>query len=142
MQNAAAAAHIAQTLSQFQKSAAQQQQQGQTTPIHLQSPPTPHHLSMSQGHGHGGGAGPGLNNNNNNSNSNHLHQHQQSRGSGGSTVSPPPSTPPQTAITPFLNINSGNTPRLIMEPAIDETTDLEELEQFAKTFKQRRIKLG
>lgn len=24
----------------------------------------------------------------------------------------------------------------------DETTDLEELEQFAKTFKQRRIKLG
>lgn len=27
-----------------------------------------------------------------------------------------------------------------MEP--DETTDLEELEQFAKTFKQRRIKLG
>ena len=28
------------------------------------------------------------------------------------------------------------------EPAADETTDLEELEQFAKTFKQRRIKLG
>jgi len=24
----------------------------------------------------------------------------------------------------------------------EETTDLEELEQFAKTFKQRRIKLG
>jgi len=29
-----------------------------------------------------------------------------------------------------------------MEPSPDETTDLEELEQFAKTFKQRRIKLG
>ncbi|XP_043195978.1 POU domain, class 2, transcription factor 3-like isoform X2 [Amphibalanus amphitrite] len=28
------------------------------------------------------------------------------------------------------------------EPPPDETTDLEELEQFAKTFKQRRIKLG
>jgi class 2 POU domain transcription factor len=29
-----------------------------------------------------------------------------------------------------------------MEASHDETTDLEELEQFAKTFKQRRIKLG
>ncbi|XP_030564965.1 protein nubbin [Drosophila novamexicana] len=28
------------------------------------------------------------------------------------------------------------------EPSPEETTDLEELEQFAKTFKQRRIKLG
>nr|CAD7264397.1 unnamed protein product [Timema shepardi] len=30
----------------------------------------------------------------------------------------------------------------ILEPSPEETTDLEELEQFAKTFKQRRIKLG
>ncbi|KAJ8673289.1 hypothetical protein QAD02_004551 [Eretmocerus hayati] len=29
-----------------------------------------------------------------------------------------------------------------LEPSPEETTDLEELEQFAKTFKQRRIKLG
>ncbi|XP_052127265.1 protein nubbin-like isoform X1 [Frankliniella occidentalis] len=29
-----------------------------------------------------------------------------------------------------------------LEPALEETTDLEELEQFAKAFKQRRIKLG
>lgn len=28
------------------------------------------------------------------------------------------------------------------EPSPEEMTDLEELEQFAKTFKQRRIKLG
>jgi hypothetical protein len=32
------------------------------------------------------------------------------------------------------------TPRLEMPP--EETTDLEELEQFAKMFKQKRIKLG
>ena len=33
-------------------------------------------------------------------------------------------------------------PPRVLESAIEETTDLEELEQFAKTFKQRRIKLG
>jgi len=43
--------------------------------------------------------------------------------------SPPPSTPP--AVKPTR-----------LEPSLEETTDLEELEQFAKTFKQRRIKLG
>ncbi|XP_018356198.1 PREDICTED: POU domain protein 2-like isoform X2 [Trachymyrmex septentrionalis] len=43
--------------------------------------------------------------------------------------SPPPSTPP--AVKPTR-----------LEPSPEETTDLEELEQFAKTFKQRRIKLG
>ncbi|KAG8226842.1 hypothetical protein J437_LFUL004083 [Ladona fulva] len=30
----------------------------------------------------------------------------------------------------------------LLDPSPEETTDLEELEQFAKTFKQRRIKLG
>lgn len=29
-----------------------------------------------------------------------------------------------------------------LEPTADDTADLEELEHFAKTFKQRRIKLG
>merc|ERR1719187_182521 len=33
-------------------------------------------------------------------------------------------------------------PRHWPEPPPEEPTDLEELEQFAKTFKQRRIKLG
>lgn len=33
-------------------------------------------------------------------------------------------------------------PPRVLESTIEETTDLEELEQFAKTFKQRRIKLG
>lgn len=34
----------------------------------------------------------------------------------------------------------GNAPRLDLPP--EESTDLEELEQFAKLFKQKRIKLG
>lgn len=60
--------------------------------------------------------------------------------SGGGLVSrgltqqrspPPPGTPP--AVKP---------PPTRLEPSPEETTDLEELEQFAKTFKQRRIKLG
>lgn len=40
--------------------------------------------------------------------------------------------------------NSIKTPQppRVLESTIEETTDLEELEQFAKTFKQRRIKLG
>ncbi|EDW11381.1 POU domain protein 2 isoform X1 [Drosophila mojavensis] len=43
-------------------------------------------------------------------------------------------------------LNSGATVAAVMatklEQSPEETTDLEELEQFAKTFKQRRIKLG
>ncbi|XP_030635894.1 POU domain, class 2, transcription factor 1a isoform X2 [Chanos chanos] len=34
------------------------------------------------------------------------------------------------------------TPKRIEPPCVEEPSDLEELEQFAKTFKQRRIKLG
>ncbi|XP_043248779.1 POU domain, class 2, transcription factor 1-like [Colletes gigas] len=44
---------------------------------------------------------------------------------------PPPGTPPAVKQPPTR-----------LEPSPEETTDLEELEQFAKTFKQRRIKLG
>ncbi|XP_046472901.1 uncharacterized protein [Neodiprion pinetum] len=44
---------------------------------------------------------------------------------------PPPGTPPAVKGAPTR-----------LEPSPEETTDLEELEQFAKTFKQRRIKLG
>ncbi|XP_011142860.1 POU domain, class 2, transcription factor 1 isoform X4 [Harpegnathos saltator] len=66
-------------------------------------------------------------------------QKQQALQSSGSLVgrslaqqrTPPPSgTPPAIKAPPRL------------DPSPDETTDLEELEQFAKTFKQRRIKLG
>jgi len=66
-----------------------------------------------------------------------LQQKQQVLQNSGNLVgrslaqrsSPPPSTPP--AVKPTR-----------LEPSPEETTDLEELEQFAKTFKQRRIKLG
>ncbi|XP_021704007.1 protein nubbin isoform X2 [Aedes aegypti] len=51
-----------------------------------------------------------------------------------------PSTPGSTAHTPQLQKHNA-APRAL-EPSPEETTDLEELEQFAKTFKQRRIKLG
>lgn len=73
----------------------------------------------------------------------------------GSQITPPnsgslkvggiltPSTPggaPQTPQMPkHMTVNQQ---RAAGEPSPEETTDLEELEQFAKTFKQRRIKLG
>ena len=68
-----------------------------------------------------------------------LQKQQALQGSGGlvgrslgqQRSPPPPGTPPAVKQPP---------PRL--EPSPEETTDLEELEQFAKTFKQRRIKLG
>lgn len=50
-----------------------------------------------------------------------------------------PSTPGSTTHTPQI---AKHQPPRPMEPSPEETTDLEELEQFAKTFKQRRIKLG
>lgn len=66
-------------------------------------------------------------------------QKQQALQNSGNLVSrnlaqrtPPPSgTPPAIKAPPTR-----------LEPSPEETTDLEELEQFAKTFKQRRIKLG
>ncbi|XP_076655076.1 uncharacterized protein LOC143360265 isoform X2 [Halictus rubicundus] len=67
-------------------------------------------------------------------------QKQQALQGGGGLVGrgltqqrspPPPGTPPAVKQPPTR-----------LEPSPEETTDLEELEQFAKTFKQRRIKLG
>lgn len=51
-----------------------------------------------------------------------------------------PNTPGTGTHTPQMSKHM-SAPRP-MEPSPEETTDLEELEQFAKTFKQRRIKLG
>ena len=51
-----------------------------------------------------------------------------------------PSTPGSGTHTPQMQKHPA-APRAL-EPSPEETTDLEELEQFAKTFKQRRIKLG
>uniref|UniRef100_A0A8D0DJN2 POU domain protein n=1 Tax=Salvator merianae TaxID=96440 RepID=A0A8D0DJN2_SALMN len=55
-----------------------------------------------------------------------------------------PATPTRTiAATPIQPLpQSQSAPKRIDTPSLEEPSDLEELEQFAKTFKQRRIKLG
>lgn len=58
--------------------------------------------------------------------------------SGSSSGVPPSHQPPVHQTSHHLKTPQ---PR-ILDPSPEETTDLEELEQFAKTFKQRRIKLG
>ncbi|XP_072153818.1 uncharacterized protein [Bemisia tabaci] len=53
----------------------------------------------------------------------------------------PPQTPTSTSAGSGVHhIKAANQNSRLLE--VDDTTDLEELEQFAKTFKQRRIKLG
>uniref|UniRef100_A0A3B5MYC2 POU domain protein n=1 Tax=Xiphophorus couchianus TaxID=32473 RepID=A0A3B5MYC2_9TELE len=54
-----------------------------------------------------------------------------------------PTQPSITLATQVSYIQSFQTPPKRMDtPTMEEPSDLEELEQFAKTFKQRRIKLG
>ncbi|XP_062312604.1 POU domain, class 2, transcription factor 1b [Osmerus eperlanus] len=55
-----------------------------------------------------------------------------------------PATPTRTgSATPNQSLPQGQTPpKRLDTPSLEEPSDLEELEQFAKTFKQRRIKLG
>ncbi|XP_066146871.1 POU domain protein 2-like isoform X2 [Euwallacea fornicatus] len=114
-------AQAAQQLQQLQK--AQQQQQQQHHSPHQQ--PSPHHNSSMP---------PNT----------QLPQISQNQ------TTPPNNTHniPASLLTPSTPSSGGltpqhlKTPSRLMEPSPDETTDLEELEQFAKTFKQRRIKLG
>ncbi|XP_069058853.1 POU domain, class 2, transcription factor 1 isoform X2 [Pleurodeles waltl] len=60
------------------------------------------------------------------------------------TLASQPATPTRTiAATPIQPLpQSQSTPKRIDTPSLEEPSDLEELEQFAKAFKQRRIKLG
>ncbi|XP_074515037.1 POU domain, class 2, transcription factor 1b isoform X11 [Sebastes fasciatus] len=60
------------------------------------------------------------------------------------TLAPQPATPTRTtASTPIQSLpHSPTPPKRLDTPTMEEPSDLEELEQFAKTFKQRRIKLG
>ncbi|XP_076015174.1 POU domain, class 2, transcription factor 1b isoform X11 [Genypterus blacodes] len=60
------------------------------------------------------------------------------------TLAPQPATPTRTtAATPIQSLPHSQTPpKRLDTPTLEEPSDLEELEQFAKTFKQRRIKLG
>ncbi|KAM9803283.1 POU domain, class 2, transcription factor 1b isoform X3 [Syngnathus typhle] len=59
------------------------------------------------------------------------------------TLATQPATPTRTtAATPMSLPHSRTPPKQLDTPTLEEPSDLEELEQFAKTFKQRRIKLG
>uniref|UniRef100_A0A665WSH3 POU domain protein n=1 Tax=Echeneis naucrates TaxID=173247 RepID=A0A665WSH3_ECHNA len=59
------------------------------------------------------------------------------------TLATQPATPTRTtAATPITLPHSQTPPKRLDTPTLEEPSDLEELEQFAKTFKQRRIKLG
>ncbi|XP_063743466.1 POU domain, class 2, transcription factor 1b isoform X2 [Eleginops maclovinus] len=60
------------------------------------------------------------------------------------TLTTQPATPTRTtAATPIQSLPHSQTPpKRLDTPTLEEPSDLEELEQFAKTFKQRRIKLG
>ncbi|XP_025759539.1 POU domain, class 2, transcription factor 1b isoform X5 [Oreochromis niloticus] len=60
------------------------------------------------------------------------------------TLATQPATPTRTtATTPIQSLPHSQTPpKRLDTPTLEEPSDLEELEQFAKTFKQRRIKLG
>nr|XP_029720339.1 uncharacterized protein LOC109411763 [Aedes albopictus] len=125
---------VQQAVAQLQ--ALQQKQQQ----LKASSTPTPANLSSSSPL-HSPSGSPGLH-----------HPSAHSSLLGSSQTTPPnanqlnvggiltPSTPGSTAHTPQLQKHNA-APRAL-EPSPEETTDLEELEQFAKTFKQRRIKLG
>ncbi|XP_077436219.1 POU domain, class 2, transcription factor 1b isoform X2 [Vanacampus margaritifer] len=60
------------------------------------------------------------------------------------TLATQPATPTRTtAATNIQSLPHSQTPpKQLDTPTLEEPSDLEELEQFAKTFKQRRIKLG
>ncbi|KAJ8352802.1 hypothetical protein SKAU_G00242780 [Synaphobranchus kaupii] len=60
------------------------------------------------------------------------------------TLTTQAATPSRTiTVTPIQPLpQSQVTPKRLDTPTLEEPSDLEELEQFAKTFKQRRIKLG
>lgn len=99
-----------------------------------QQQPPPHHPHLPSPHDH------------------RSHHMQGERDPRGPSLRPPPLAPSPLGLSPHLPQHSpGNHLRPIVpssppprhwDPPAEEPTDLEELEQFAKTFKQRRIKLG
>uniref|UniRef100_A0A8C6VW59 POU domain protein n=1 Tax=Nothobranchius furzeri TaxID=105023 RepID=A0A8C6VW59_NOTFU len=60
------------------------------------------------------------------------------------TLATQPASPSRTTATTNIQTlpHSQTPPKRLDTPTLEEPSDLEELEQFAKTFKQRRIKLG
>ncbi|EDW04200.1 protein nubbin isoform X2 [Drosophila grimshawi] len=125
------------------KSPMQQLQPRSSTP-HSRSPPTPLRSPASSPHQH-----------QHHQHHHHLHHPLQItppnsaaslKLSGMLTPSTPTSHAHNQSSVPCTpqpkTVASAAAARAAGEPSPEETTDLEELEQFAKTFKQRRIKLG
>ncbi|XP_071455041.1 LOW QUALITY PROTEIN: protein nubbin-like [Hetaerina americana] len=123
-----AVAQAAQQLQQLQKQ--QPLQHANTFPCHLS-----HHHHHHHNHHH-----PSNHHHHNSQNIHHNHHshHQHLGHQHQSPLSAGQQQQNQQTSTPHIK---GSQSRLL-EPPPEETTDLEELEQFAKTFKQRRIKLG
>lgn len=121
---------MAQAAQQLQSIQKHQQQQMKNSQTPLSGPHANSPL-------HSPAGSPGIHNTTLTSNSQTTPPNVASLNVGGILT---PSTPGSGAHTPQMQKHP-STPRN-MEPSPEETTDLEELEQFAKTFKQRRIKLG
>ncbi|XP_035796092.1 uncharacterized protein LOC118468899 isoform X2 [Anopheles albimanus] len=136
---------VQQAVAQLQ--ALQKQQQLKTA----SSTPTPSGATATSSPLHSPSGSPGLHHHH------HHHHHHHSQTQTGSMIGASQTTPPNASqlnvggiLTPSTPGSGTHTPQLqkhaaaprALEPSPEETTDLEELEQFAKTFKQRRIKLG
>ncbi|XP_046389056.1 POU domain, class 2, transcription factor 2-like isoform X2 [Ischnura elegans] len=115
-----AVAQAAQQLQQLQKQH-QAPSQHQSTPHQPPTPPSHHHHHHSHHHHQQGLHG-------------HHHHHHH--------LAPSLSTSQQQHQSQQAPPHIKGAQSRLLEPPPEETTDLEELEQFAKTFKQRRIKLG
>lgn len=124
---------MAQATQQLQSIQKQQQQQQH----HLKNSHTPTSGHHSNSPLHSPSGSPGVHNTTLNSGSQTTPPNVASLNVGGILT---PSTPGSGTHTPQMQKHAA-APRTL-EPSPEETTDLEELEQFAKTFKQRRIKLG
>ncbi|KAH9420159.1 POU domain, class 2, transcription factor 1 [Dermatophagoides pteronyssinus] len=70
------------------------------------------------------------------------HHHSSSNKSYGGIVNQSSNNNNNTSLTSVSSIPANQLRAHVNRADSDEITDLEELEQFAKTFKQRRIKLG
>lgn len=122
----------------------QKQQQQQSSPH--SNTPTPNHHHHHHPHSTPNGPNshlPPSSQQQQQQNLHHAHLQQ-------TQTTPPNNNIPASLLTPSTPSSGGGlTPQhlktpssRLLEPSPEETTDLEELEQFAKTFKQRRIKLG
>ncbi|KAF4521563.1 hypothetical protein B566_EDAN001283 [Ephemera danica] len=130
MQVQQAVAQAAQQLQQIQKQQAQIHAASHRSPQQPQQGSTPQPAASSQ---HRGSTAPP-----------HPHLPQAATASPQQQLAAAGGSPAHTHVVSAVAqvTPKASTAAHLLEPGVEETTDLEELEQFAKTFKQRRIKLG